>query len=573
MRLPDEFLQEVKYRNDIEDIIARYAGLKQAGSNLVANCPFHSEKTPSFTVNKARQFFYCFGCGAGGDVITFMMKIENLDYISAIARLAEFAKLEMPEDNGEMREQIIKRRRVYEINRETALYFHEKLTSPEGEQAREYLDGRGLKSAAVRRFGLGYAPGGWNELTRCLSDKGYSKEEQKAAGVCAVSKRGDYIDYFRGRLMFPIIDVQGNVIAFGGRAIGDGGGPKYLNSADTPVFKKSRNLYALNFAKNSDRDYLIMCEGYMDVIAMHQAGFANAVATLGTAVTGEQAGLMDRYVKRVVLAYDSDEAGRRAMQKAAALLRDRGIEVRVLQMDGAKDPDEFITKYGRDKLAGYLENPKGYTESRIEEALLKYNLDIPGEAEKAIYEACGEIARIKEQVSRELYAGHLAGRFKLMPDSLFKRIEAVRRKQIAAEKRAAQEQFREKIKKESVQANAEEAILGALLNYPEFYKDIKDILNESCFSNEFYRRIFGVFSSRPETPGFDISVLNQDFSSDDVGKITRMMFSEAATRFLNRADKLKNYINAYMQKKAEQSEQSKSKEDWVNYIRSKINQG
>ena len=325
MRLPDGFLQEIKYRNEIENIITRYVSLRQAGANLVACCPFHGEKTPSFTVNKQRQFFYCFGCGVGGDVITFVMKAENLDYIAALARLAEFAKMEMPEDGGEMRGQIIKRKRICEMNREAAVYYHGMLNSAEGGHIREYINRRGLKSAAVRRFGLGYAPEGWNGLTRHLSGMGYSKEEQRAAELCRAGKKGDYYDYFRGRLMFPIIDAQGNVIAFGGRTVDDGNGsgsekgPKYLNSADTPVFKKSRNLYALNFAKNSKHDYFIMCEGYMDVISMNQAGFSNAVATLGTAVTREQAALIGRYAKRAVLAYDSDEAGRRAMQKAAAL--------------------------------------------------------------------------------------------------------------------------------------------------------------------------------------------------------------------------------------------------------------
>ena len=553
MRLPEGFIQEVKYRNDIEEIIARYTELKRAGIDSVARCPFHNERTPSFRVYKNSKSFYCFGCGAGGDVVTFVMRIENLDYIQAVARLAEFAKMDMPEDNGEMQGKIIKQKLIYEMNREAALYFHENLSGADGAKAREYLAGRKLKNASIKRFGLGYAPAGWDSLTKYLSDKGYSKDEQKAAGLCSVNRRGGYIDYFRGRLMFPIIDVQGRVIAFGGRALGDENGPKYLNSADSPVFKKSRNLYALNFAKNNKGSYFIMCEGYMDVISMHQAGFASAVATLGTAVTREQANLIDKYVKRVILAYDSDEAGKRAMQKAAALLGETGeagIEVQVLPMDGAKDPDEFINKYGREKLAGHLEKPKGYTEAKLDDILAKYDLDIPGEAERAISESCTEIARMKEQVSREVYAGRLADRFKLMPDSLFAKIEAVRKKQLAAAKYEAERKSQDEIKKAGIQANSEEAILGTLLNYPEFYADVKDILSEAAFSSEFYRRVFAFVKESTETQAnFDI---NQHFSGDEIGQITKMRLSEAATKILNRADSLKNHITE-MQNKARDS--------------------
>ena len=573
MRFPDGFLQEIKYRNNIEDIIARYVNLKQSGSNLKANCPFHSEKTPSFTVSKSQGFFYCFGCGAGGDVITFIMKIENLDYLSAVARLAEFAKLEMPADDGEARDILIRRKRIYEMNRDAALYFHDRLInlkSEDGDRVREYLNRRGLKGATVKRFGLGYSPGGWDNLVRYLLDKGYTRDEMRAAELCRVDKKGKYYDFFRGRLMFPVIDVQGNVIAFGGRALeaadGKENGPKYLNSADTPAFKKSRNLYALNFAKNSKRDCLVMCEGYMDVISMHQAGFSNAVATLGTAVTGEQARLIERYAKRVVLAYDSDEAGKRAMNKAAALLGETGIEAQVLKMDDAKDPDEFINKYGREKLAGYLDKPKGYRETVIDEVLEKYDLSVPGEAEKAVGESCREVAKIKSRINREVYAGHLADIFKVMPDTFFKRIEVLHRKHIADEERDEDKRFEEKLKKETV--TPEEKILGALLNYPEFYNDIKDMLVEDYLPDEFYRRIFLAVKEIAEAPAeFDILQMNRDFSADEIGRITKMRISEAATKFLNRSDKLRNHIDAFLKhKKAEQP-----KDDWVNYIRSKNN--
>ena len=305
----------------------------------------------------------------------------------------------------------------------------------------------------------------------------------------------------------------------------------------------------------------------MDVISMHQAGFSSAVATLGTAVTGEQARLIDKYAKRVVLAYDSDEAGKRAMNKAAALLGEAGIEAQVLKLDDAKDPDEFINKYGRGKLANYLDKPKGYRETMIDAVLEKYDLNIPGEIEKAINESCAEVAKIKEDISREVYAVHLSDIFKLPPDNFFKKIEQLRKKHISDEKRAADKKFEEAVKREAVQANPEEAILGALLNYPEFYNDIKDILNEEYFTDDFYRRVFESFKNISEASSFDTALLNQDFSADEIGRITKMTISEAATRFLNRSDKLKNHINAFLKhKKSEQP-----KDDWVNYIRSKNN--
>lgn len=581
MMFPDGFLQEIKYRNDIEDIIARYVNLKQSGANLVGCCPFHSEKTPSFSVNKTRKFFYCFGCGAGGDVITFMMKIENLDYISAVARLADFAKLEMPEDTGEARGQLIKKKRIYEMNREAALYFHERLTTLkniDGDKARGYLIKRGLKGATIKHFGLGYSPGDWNGLTKHLSEKGYSKEEQKTACLCTVTKKGEYIDFFRGRLMFPIIDVQGNVIAFGGRALDDNG-PKYLNSPDTPAFKKSRNLYALNFAKNSKLDYLIMCEGYMDVISMHQAGFTNAVATLGTAVTSEQARLIDKYTKRVVLAYDSDDAGRRAMQKAAALLSDVGIEVRVLKMDMAKDPDEFINKYGREKLAGYLAKPKGYVETKFDIILEKYNIDNADESVKAINELCAEIALINSEVAREVYGIKIAEHFKLPRDALLREIKKRVNSRIKKEKSSMINEETRRLAgygdrvnpdyiKNPAAAKLEEAVLGQLLNFPEEYKNMKDKINGDFFLSEFHIKIFNLFKEAVESgENFDTALVTKDLSEEETGRVTRMIINHQKNNLMNLLERAEE--QSFISAKKNIKEVAASGDDFVNYIRNK----
>ena len=312
--LSESFISELKARNDIEEVISSYVNVKRRGRNLVGLCPFHSEKTPSFTVYPDSQSFYCFGCGAGGDVVTFVKKIENLDYIEAVKSLAQRAGLAMPEDGYDDSYAKLKTR-VLEINRETARFYHQCLISPVGKKALEYLRGRGLSDNTIRRFGLGFAPESWDAVIKHLRGKGFTFDEMAAAAVAVKSARGSYYDQFRGRVIFPIIDIRGNVIAFGGRLM-DGQGPKYLNSPDTPVFKKSRNLFALNYAKSSKESALILAEGYMDVVALHQAGFTNAVATLGTALTAEQARMISQYAAEVVIAYDSDGAG----QKATILL-------------------------------------------------------------------------------------------------------------------------------------------------------------------------------------------------------------------------------------------------------------
>ncbi len=339
-----EIVEEIKYRCDIEQIISEYVPLKRAGSNLNGRCPFHSERTPSFTVFPSTRSFYCFGCGAGGDVVTFIMKRENLDYVSALELLAARVGIEIPRDSrNEDFNGGVKRERVLAMNREAARYFHACLYDKNvGSAALKYLTDRGLSGAVIKHFGLGFAPDGFGALTDHLTKLGYTAEEMSAAFLCGISKKtGRPYDYFRNRVIFPIIDVTGNVVAFGGRVMDDST-PKYLNTSDTPAFKKSRNLFALNYAKGKCADRIILCEGYMDVIALHAHGFENAVATLGTAITPEQARIMAKYTKQVIISYDSDEAGQRAANKAMKLLGEVGLEVKVLRVVGAKDPDEFL---------------------------------------------------------------------------------------------------------------------------------------------------------------------------------------------------------------------------------------
>jgi DNA primase len=554
MRFSDAFLLEVKFRNGIEEIISRYVPLKRAGANLVACCPFHSEKTPSFTVSGSKNIFHCFGCGAGGDVITFVMMIENLDYPSAVAKLAEWARIPLPDGDPEYKERAVKQKRIFEINREAALYFHNNLVrsdSAESKRALEYIYGRNIKSATIRHFGLGYASDSWNNLAGYLSGKGFSKEERRAAFLCSQTKKGDCADIFRGRLMFPIIDASGNVVAFGGRIIAAGGGDprKYLNTSDTPAFKKSRNLYALNFAKNSLKkfDYFILCEGNIDVIALHQAGFTNAVATLGTAVTGEQARLIAKYTKRAVLAYDTDEAGKRAMQKASVLLGEVGIEVKVLDLGDAKDPDEYIQKYGREKLENILNKPKGYIDSKLDAIYAKYDLSDPNNAEekiKAINESCGELALINSDIEREVYGVKLAERYKMPPEMILSNIKKLSSARLRKEKSdmisvelRKLEGFGDRVNQDRVKhppsvSKNEETLLWILFNYPEIRQDpgIKDMLGEDIFITEFNKKIYKLYESAAAGSeiGFDTVMITKDLTPEESGRVIKIAFSADA---------------------------------------------
>jgi len=384
--LDEYFLSELKNRNPIEEVVGRYVALRRRGRNVIGLCPFHTEKTPSFTLYPENGSFYCFGCGVGGDAIRFVMKAENLEYMEAVRLLAERSGLEMP-DNGYDDTQRRTRLKILEINRESARFFNRLLSTPEGKTGLDYIHSRQINDNTVRRFGLGYAPAGWDTLTKHLLAKGFTPSELTAAGVSITGRDGKHVyDRFRNRMVFPLIDLRGNVIAFSCRKIDpeDKMG-KYINTNDTPVFKKRSNLFALNFAKNacvgtvgnsSDRvnsGEMILCEGYMDVIALHQAGFSGAVATLGTAVTPEQARVISRYAKTLFVSYDSDDAGRRADEKAIKYMTEVGVDVKILKVTGgAKDPDEYIKKYGPESFRRLMTGASGQIDYRLSEIIGKY---------------------------------------------------------------------------------------------------------------------------------------------------------------------------------------------------------
>ena len=434
MALSEAFLQELKFKTDIEDIISTYVTLRKNGSTSKGLCPFHNEKTPSFTVYSDTQSFYCFGCGAGGDAVTFLKKIENLDYIDAVKLLAQRAGLQMPDDNSYDDSLSKKRRRVLEINRETAKFYYSYLISPQGKIGLDYFLNRGLSMNTIKRFGLGFAPNEWDSLLKHLKSKGYRPSEMVEAGVVKIGRNNNYYDTFKNRVMTPIIDVRGNVIAFGGRVLDDSK-PKYINTSDTLVYKKTNELFALNLAKDSGKDNLILCEGYMDVIAMHQAGFTNAVAGCGTALTNEQVRLISRYAREVILAYDADEAGQKALNKAVSLFKQTDVKVKIPALAGGKDPDEIIKKYGRDKFKGMLDGASNDTEFALLEIRKKYNVTTSQGKIDFLNEALQVLAGVSP-IEQDIYISRLADELSVDKSSIKIQLDSYAKKRIYRQKRS-----------------------------------------------------------------------------------------------------------------------------------------
>lgn len=540
--ISSEIIDEIKYRCNIEDIISEYVQLKRAGSNLNGHCPFHSERTPSFTVFPATKSFYCFGCGAGGDVVTFIMKRENLDYRSALELLAARAGIELPrDDRKDEGSSGIKRERILSMNRDAAKFFHSALYSPQGAEGLAYLTKRGLTGSVIKHFGLGFAPDGFGGLTDHLTKLGYTGEEMAVGFLCGISKKtGKPYDYFRNRVMFPIIDVTGNVVAFGGRVM-DGSEPKYLNTSDTPAFKKSRNLFALNYARTKCSDRLILCEGYMDVIALHANGFENAVATLGTAITPEQARIMAKYTKQVVISYDSDSAGQKAATKALKLLDEVGLDARVITLTGAKDPDEFMKKNGSsapEKFKLILDGSKTPFEFKYAGVVSKYDISVMDGKIKAADELCKIIGAVPSESEREVYIGFVSEKLSLPRDSLRNDVKMAMKARSRAEKKEEIKDiinktagYGDRVNPDTVKntgaVSMEENILGILLLYPENFGLIKREKLSLCaedFFSEFNRRVFSESYSRfLEAGGLDISLLNEVFNVDEMGRITSMV--------------------------------------------------
>ena len=496
MAIPESFISELKARVEIEEVIGSYVRLRRQGSNLVGLCPFHSEKSASFTVFTGDQHYYCFGCGAGGDVITFIRTVENLDYSEAVRFLADRVGLKVPQtafDEGaaELRGKIL------EVNKEAAKWFHSNLA---GSPAEKYVVKRQLLPSSVTRYGIGYAPSSWDMLMTHMKSLGYDEPLLRRAGLVGVSQSGRYYDNFRGRLMFPIIDVRGSVIAFGGRVLDDSM-PKYLNSPDTPAFKKSRSLFSLNFAKATKLDRLILAEGYMDVIAMNQAGFTETVATLGTALTTDQARLMSRYVKEVVIAYDTDDAGRRATERALGILSDAGLKARVLRYDGAKDPDEYIKTFGAATLRRKLDASSTSIEYQIEQAGAGRNLQDPDSRVEYLKLVAGILSKVGSDVAIDVYAGRVAAAMNVDKHSLMSEIKKIavssRKKEDAKDLSAQRRLLATGPSKVNPQrsanlkvSRAEEGIISLLFATPEYLKELDGLLTADYFSSQFNKKVY-----------------------------------------------------------------------------------
>lgn len=554
MPFPDSFLQELKLRSDITEIASSYVNLKRHGRNMVGLCPFHGEKTPSFNIYTESGSFYCFGCGAGGDVITFIMKIENLDYVEAVKFLAQRAGMEMPENTYD--DSLSKlRMRIYEANREAARFFHATLLSQRGQSGLNYLRGRALSDRTIRHFGLGFADDDWNSLCNHLKNKGFSEYEIYSANLAFKRKNGNGIyDRFVNRVMFPIIDLRGNVIAFGGRIMTDEK-PKYLNTSDTPVFKKSENLFSLNNAKSSGTRTLILCEGYMDVIALNQAGFTNAVATLGTALTNEQAVLMKRYADEVIICYDADGAGQKATARAIDILRNAGLPIKILTVPSGKDPDEFIRSKGENGPAAFkllIEKCGNDIEYRLMKLKENYNLNTTDGKVAFLNEAVKIVATIESPIERDVFASKLCTELEIDKNAFNDQIAKIkrlgRRENIKKETRQIQYELNgqnDKINKEHYKkprsSSAEEALLVYLINNPDYANSISERVTPDKFSNSLIKRYYEYVLSKIKSGYEPLTSVSSDFNSDEVSYLYKLISTTipaASTR-----EAVEEYIN------------------------------
>ena len=530
MPFSEEFLEELSARNDIVDVVSGYVQLtKRSGANLFGLCPFHSEKTPSFSVNSERQIYHCFGCGKGGGVINFIMEIENLSFPDAVQFLARRAGMEVPDDGSS--ENRSRRARMLELNREAARFFYRQLLSPAGKAAQDYVVKRGITDM-VKPFGLGYAPDNWQSLLDAMSAKGYHPAELIEAGLARTGKKGGAYDYFRNRLMFPVIDVRGSVIGFSGRILGDGE-PKYLNSPDTLVYSKSRSLFALNLAKKSKSGYILLAEGNIDVVSLHQAGFDSAVASLGTSLTSDQARLLARYTTEIVIAYDSDAAGRKAAQRAIQLLQPLDIRVKVLTIPGAKDPDEFIQTKGSQAFRELIERSGNQIEYRLEQLAAESDLKTDEGRVEYLKAAAKLIASLPGSLEREVYGLRAAEKAGVSQAAFEGEVARVRRRNAANAKkreereataplRAAQPQSRDLRFQNVRSAVAEKGVINLLYRFPERFGDLT--LTGEEFSSEALGRMYDALRERIRTgQSLSLAALGERFTQEELSLLAEIL--------------------------------------------------
>ena len=529
MAFPPAFLDELAARNPIEEVVGQYVSLKRSGANLFGLCPFHGEKTASFSVAPDKGIYYCFGCHKGGNAVNFMMEIEGLSYPDAVRNLAKRVGLEVPDDE-QYQSKYRQQERLWALHKEAARFFHGKLNAPEGAAALQYALGRGMPKSTIINFGIGYAPDTWSSLVDHLRKKGYTDQELRDPGLVTISKKnGNLFDRFRDRLMFPIIDVRGNVIGFGGRIMKkDDNAAKYLNSPETLIFNKRKNLFGLNVAKKTKLPYMILVEGYMDAIALHQYGFDCAVASLGTSLTEEHAVLLSRYTENVVLIYDGDEAGQRAAQRAIPMLEKAGLSIKVLQLKDAKDPDEYLKKFGPDKFQMLLNDSSNRVEYQLNAIRKKYDLGLDDQRVKFIAEASEFISTLGSAVQREVYGHRVAETAGISFEALKIEVNKAFKRRIAREKKkqerldlapAANLQPKSRnIRYDNVKsAMAEETVLAMVLKSSALLDQTTQLKPEH-FSSELLGRVYGQFVQR-HNQGLELNLSGLELNSDEMGHI------------------------------------------------------
>ena len=531
MRYSDDIIEEVRQKNDIVDVVSQYVKLTRKGSSYFGLCPFHNEKTPSFSVTPGKQMYYCFGCGAGGNVFNFIMEYENYTFGEALKHLADRAGVELPqiEYSKEVREKAQERAELLEINKQAAQYFYYQLRTEKGAQGYQYLTGRGLSEETMRKFGLGYSDKFGGGLYQFLKSKGYGDDRLRESGLFNVDERHGMYDKFWNRVIFPIMDVNNRVIGFGGRVMGDGK-PKYLNSPETKIFDKSRNLYGLNVARTTRRKYLILCEGYMDVISMHQAGFTNAVASLGTALTSGHASLLKRYTQEVLLLYDSDEAGVRAALRAIPILREAGVNSRVVNLRPYKDPDEFIKNLGAEAFEERIEQASDSFMFRVSIAESEFPMEEP-QGQNRFFERCAEmLLELKDELERNLYIEAIVkkyrGQYGISVEDLRKRVNTLALKGTPAERRIQPKKSQEgapKKKKDSASDQAQKLMLTWIVTYPKIFDKVAQYLTPEDFVVPLYREVAQMlFSQREEGEVNPARLLNSFTDSEEQREVASL---------------------------------------------------
>ena len=532
MFIPDEFIQELKNKINIVDVVSSYVQLKKRGKNMLGLCPFHSEKTPSFSVSTDKNFFHCFGCKASGDVITFIRRIENLDYVEAVKLLAQRAGLEVPEGSGQNSDLSKLRNRIYEANRAAARFYYKCLCSPNGKNALDYLRERGLTNQSIGHFGLGYSPVSRFELTNHLKKLGFTEDEIFKANLANKSDKGNLYDRFSDRVMFPIIDLRGNVVGFGGRIMSDIQ-PKYLNTSDTPAFSKGSTVYAMNFAKNAANGQIILAEGYMDVISLHQAGFENTVATLGTALTRDQANLISRYCKEVVICYDADEAGQKATERAINIFRETNVNIKVLKVPNGKDPDEFIKSNGENGAAKFrllLDKCSNDIEYRIAKMKIRYDTDVTEQRVEFLTEVAKLLATLDNDIERDTYISKISEEYSIDKSAVAAQVRKLSKineppppVQTFTPYQNRDGQIDEQ--KKSRSSNAEEALLALLMKNPDAAIAVCRDFPAEMFKTPLNRKVYEKIKERAErglsTEPVDISGF---FSNDENSLISSMVY-------------------------------------------------